>query len=157
MVLIGMADKRSASQSAWSYFRVLLCYNCIAPRVINLVFSLAGRGTSATDNTIHKNMQLTNFISDYFVCISTQCLHWTYFYAIYSHLTFPTLASFGTISHKFLVEEVSMKWMDRPSATEMERGAVYEMEIEISSIHFCDTWSVHPFHVDQKSSKKFLE
>ena len=27
------------------------------------------------------------------------------------------------------VEEVSMKWMDRPSVTEMERGGVYEMEI----------------------------
>ena len=31
-----------------------------------------------------------------------------------------------------LVEEVSMKWMDRPS----------------------DTWSVHPFHNDQNSSKQ---
>ena len=39
-----------------------------------------------------------------------------------------------------------MKWMYRPSVTEMERGGVYEMEIEISSIDFCDTWSVHPFH-----------
>ena len=27
-----------------------------------------------------------------------------------------------------LVEEVSMKWMDRPSVTEMERGGVYEMD-----------------------------
>jgi len=27
------------------------------------------------------------------------------------------------------IEEVSMKWMDRPSVTEMERGGVYEMEI----------------------------
>ena len=32
------------------------------------------------------------------------------------------------------IEEVSMKWMDRPSVTEMERGGVYEIEIEISSI-----------------------
>ena len=55
------------------------------------------------------------------------------------------------------VEEVSMKWMDRPSVTEMERGGVNEMEIEISSIHFCDTWSVHPFHIDQNSLKKNLE
>ena len=39
------------------------------------------------------------------------------------------------------VEEVSMKWKDRPSVTEMERGGVYEMEIEISSIHLCGTWS----------------
>ena len=54
----------------------------------------------------------------------------------------------------FKVEEVSMKWMDRPSVTEMERGGVYEMEIEISSFPFCDTWSVHPFHIDQNSLKK---
>ena len=33
------------------------------------------------------------------------------------------------ITHERLVEEVSMKWMDRPSVTEMERGGVYEMEI----------------------------
>ena len=26
------------------------------------------------------------------------------------------------------IEEVSMKWMDRPSDTEMERGGVYEMD-----------------------------
>ena len=26
------------------------------------------------------------------------------------------------------LEEVSMKWMDRPSVTEMERGGVYEMD-----------------------------
>ena len=39
-----------------------------------------------------------------------------------------------------------MKWMDRPSVTEMERGGVYEMEIEISYIDFCDTWSGFPFH-----------
>ena len=48
----------------------------------------------------------------------------------------------------FDVEEVSMKWMDRPSVTEMERGGVFEMKIEISSIHFCDTWSVHPFQIE---------
>ena len=36
-----------------------------------------------------------------------------------------------------------MKWMDRPIVTEIKRGGVYEMEIEISSFHFCDTWSVH--------------
>ena len=29
----------------------------------------------------------------------------------------------------FGVEEVSMKWIDRPSVTEMERGGVSEMEI----------------------------
>ena len=52
------------------------------------------------------------------------------------------------------VEEVFMKWMDGPSVTEMERGGVYDLEIEISSIHFCDTWSVHPFHIDQNSYKK---
>ena len=28
----------------------------------------------------------------------------------------------------FLVEEVSMKWMDRPSVPEMDRGGVYEMD-----------------------------
>ena len=50
-----------------------------------------------------------------------------------------------------LVEEVSMKWMDRPSVTEMERGGVYEVEIEISSIHFCDTWSGYPFNIDRNS------
>ena len=50
-----------------------------------------------------------------------------------------------------------MKWMDRPSVTEMERGGVYEMEIEISSIHFCDTWSGYPFHIDRNSLKKNLE
>ena len=33
--------------------------------------------------------------------------------------------------------------MDIPSVTEMERGGVYEMEIEISSIHFCGIWSAH--------------
>ena len=54
------------------------------------------------------------------------------------------------------VEEVSMKLINRPSVTEMERGCVYEMEIEISSIHFFDTWSVHPFHIGQNSSKIFL-
>ena len=27
-----------------------------------------------------------------------------------------------------LVEEVSMKWMDGPSVTEMDRGGVYEMD-----------------------------
>ena len=52
------------------------------------------------------------------------------------------------------VEEVSMKWMDRPSVTEMQRGGVYEMEIEISFINFSNTWYVHPFHVEQNSSKK---
>ena len=50
-----------------------------------------------------------------------------------------------------------MKWMDRPSVTEMERGGVYEMEIEISSNHFSDTWSVHPFHSDRNSSNTFFE
>ena len=49
-----------------------------------------------------------------------------------------------------------MKWMDRPSVTEMERGGVYEMEIEISSIHFCDTWSGYPFYIDRNSSKKIF-
>ena len=53
-----------------------------------------------------------------------------------------------------LLEEVSMKWMDGSSVTEMERGGVYEMEIEISSIHFCDTWSGYLFHIDRNSSKK---
>ena len=53
-----------------------------------------------------------------------------------------------------LVEEVSMKWMDGPSVKEMERRVVYEMEIEISSFHFSDTWSVHLFHIDQNSLKK---
>ena len=54
------------------------------------------------------------------------------------------------------IEEVPVNWMDRPSATEMERGRASEIEIEISSIHFCDTWSVHPFHIDKNSSKKSL-
>ena len=49
-----------------------------------------------------------------------------------------------------------MKWMDRPSVTEMERGGVYEMEIEISFIHFCDTWSGYPFHIDQNSYNIFF-
>ena len=44
----------------------------------------------------------------------------------------------------YFVEEVSIKWMDKPSVTEMERGGVYEMKIEISSIHFCDTY-LHNF------------
>ena len=47
-----------------------------------------------------------------------------------------------------------MKWMEGPSVTEMERGGVFEMEIESSSIHFCDTWSVHQFHIAQNSFKK---
>ena len=55
------------------------------------------------------------------------------------------------------VEEVSMKWMDRPRVTEMEKGGVYEMEIEISSIHFCDTWSGYPFQIDRNSTKKNLD
>ena len=42
--------------------------------------------------------------------------------------------------------------MDKSSVTEMEREGVYEMEIDISSIHFLDTWYVHPFHIDQNSS-----
>ena len=54
------------------------------------------------------------------------------------------------------VEEVSMKWMDGPCVTEMERGGVYEMEIEISTIHFCDTWSGYPFHIDQHYLKKII-
>ena len=29
---------------------------------------------------------------------------------------------------KSWVEEVSMKWMNRPSVTEMERGGVYEVD-----------------------------
>ena len=41
------------------------------------------------------------------------------------HLSLPNRAS-----NKASVEEVSMKWMDRPTVTEMERGGVYEMEIE---------------------------
>ena len=53
----------------------------------------------------------------------------------------------------YLIEEVPVKLMDRPSATEMERGRASEMEIEISSIHFCDTWSVHLFHIDQNLKK----
>ena len=28
----------------------------------------------------------------------------------------------------FIVEEVSMKWMDRPNLTEMDRGGVFEMD-----------------------------
>ena len=51
------------------------------------------------------------------------------------------------------VEEVSIKCMDRPRVTEMERKDVYEMALclsihfmDTSSIHFCDTWSVHQFH-----------
>ena len=33
-----------------------------------------------------------------------------------------------TCSFEEMVEEVSMKWMDRPSVTEIERGGVYEMD-----------------------------
>ena len=58
---------------------------------------------------------------------------------------------------QYTLEEVSIKWMDRPSVTEMERGGVYEMEIEISSIHYYDIWSVDPFHIDQNSSRKNVE
>ena len=47
------------------------------------------------------------------------------------------------------LEEVSMKWMDRPSVAEMQRGGVYEMEM--------DTWSFNPFYMDRNSSKKNLE
>ena len=47
-----------------------------------------------------------------------------------------------------------MKWIGGPSVTEMERGGVNEMEIKISSIHFCETWSGDPVHIDQNSSTK---
>ena len=47
-----------------------------------------------------------------------------------------------------------MKWMDAPSVTEMERGGVYEMEIDISSINFCDTWSGYPFQIDKTLQTK---
>ena len=56
--------------------------------------------------------------------------------------------------NKAKLEEVPVKWMDRLSATEMERGCASEMEIEISSIHFCDTWSGYLFHIDRNSLKK---
>ena len=39
------------------------------------------------------------------------------------------------------IEEVPVKWMDRPSAT--ERGCASEMDIEIYLYPFL--WSVHPF------------
>ena len=55
-----------------------------------------------------------------------------------------------TILH---IGEVSMKGMDRPSVTEMERGGVYEIE-ENTSIHFCYTWSYYPFYIDRNSFKK---
>ena len=32
------------------------------------------------------------------------------------------------LTHKIIVEEVPVKWMDRPSATEMERGRASEMD-----------------------------
>ena len=32
------------------------------------------------------------------------------------------------------VEEVPVKWMDRPSATEMKRGRAYEMDRQKSAI-----------------------
>ena len=48
-----------------------------------------------------------------------------------------------------------MTCMDRPSVTEMERGGVHEMEIEISSIHFFDTWFVHPFHIEKYGRSQF--
>ena len=42
----------------------------------------------------------------------------------------PRVLSVLTIFHTWhLVEEVPVKWMDRPSATEMERGCASEMEI----------------------------
>ena len=50
-----------------------------------------------------------------------------------------------------------MKWMDRPSVAEIERGGVYEMEIEISSINFCDTWSFHPSYINQTLQKLNFE
>ena len=35
---------------------------------------------------------------------------------------------FSELGFLYMVEEVSMKWMDRPSVTEMETGRVYEMD-----------------------------
>ena len=32
-----------------------------------------------------------------------------------------------------ILEEMPMKWMDRPSATEMDRGSAYEMDIQKSA------------------------
>ena len=32
------------------------------------------------------------------------------------------------MKHFFFINEVSTKWMNRPSVTEMDRGAVYEMD-----------------------------
>ena len=37
-------------------------------------------------------------------------------------------ASSKTILYIYIVEEVPVKWMDRPSATEMERGRASEMD-----------------------------
>ena len=37
--------------------------------------------------------------------------------------------------HKFKLEEVSMKWMDGPSVTDIDRGGVYEMDGQIK-FHF---------------------
>ena len=33
------------------------------------------------------------------------------------------------------LEEVSMKWMDRPSVTEMDKGGVYEIGLEDQMIN----------------------
>ena len=38
-------------------------------------------------------------------------------------------ASYQIYNLAIAIEEVSMKWMDRPSVTEKERGGVYEMDI----------------------------
>ena len=43
------------------------------------------------------------------------------------HIDVLLMSAWGTVERS-LVEEVSMKWMDRPCLTEMERGGVYEME-----------------------------
>ena len=35
---------------------------------------------------------------------------------------------YGILLSCVIVDEVSMKWMDRPSVTEMDTGGVYEMD-----------------------------
>ena len=51
-------------------------------------------------------------------------------YKVYSNMYTKASWAFciSTPSGLIVVEEVSMKWMDRPSVTEMHRGGVCEMD-----------------------------
>ena len=64
-------------------------------------------------------------------CTAINCtvLHFTALYIVALHCT----ALHCTTLHNTKLEEVPVKWMDQPSATEMERGRASELDIQKSA------------------------